>query len=289
MERRSLPPFEDDFARALLRSAEHDEPPQTAYAKAATALGVGVGIGVGASLPVAAAGAAASAGRWGAPLATKLAAFAVSGLVLVGASAVLLKGQAGNAGHGAADSSMPAAHASTLGLGAPQPANAVSAPAAPMPPNAPAVVPGTGERAALVEPARELADSALSADAPAAPALVPARRPSAKSLRAKDTSTRAPSSTASNSSLGEQVRSLDRARVALASGDANGALAELLHYRRSYPHGVFLTEASVLEVEAIAARGDRSLAAVRASEFVAAHPDSPQAERLRALIPKKKP
>jgi hypothetical protein len=49
-----------------------------------------------------------------------------------------------------------------------------------------------------------------------------------------------------------------------------------------------LTEASVLEVEALAARGERALAATRAADFVAAHPDSPQADRLRALIPHKK-
>jgi hypothetical protein len=52
---------------------------------------------------------------------------------------------------------------------------------------------------------------------------------------------------------------------------------------------VFLTEASVLEIEALAKRGERSLAATRAQSFVAAHPDSPQAERLRALIPAAQP
>jgi hypothetical protein len=88
--------------------------------------------------------------------------------------------------------------------------------------------------------------------------------------------------------LSEQVQSLDRARVALATGDSSSALGEISRYRKAWPDGVFLTEASVLEVEALAARGERSLAATRAAAFVAAHPDSPQADRLRALIPNKK-
>ncbi|HYQ28924.1 MAG TPA: hypothetical protein VER04_16950 [Polyangiaceae bacterium] len=81
---------------------------------------------------------------------------------------------------------------------------------------------------------------------------------------------------------------MDRARVALASGNASAALAELSHYRAAWPSGVFLTEASVLEIEALSARGERALARERAAEFVAAHPDSPQADRLRALTPGKK-
>jgi outer membrane protein assembly factor BamD (BamD/ComL family) len=88
---------------------------------------------------------------------------------------------------------------------------------------------------------------------------------------------------AGGSSLSEQVQSLDRARVALGSGNAGAALVEIAHYRKAWPKGVFLTEASVLEIEALAKRGEHSLAAARAQAFVTAHPDSPQAERLRAL------
>ena len=75
------------------------------------------------------------------------------------------------------------------------------------------------------------------------------------------------------------------ARVALGAGDPGTALAEIAHYRKAWPTGVFLTEASVLEIEALAVRGERSLAAARASAFVQAHPDSPQAGRLRAFLP----
>jgi hypothetical protein len=89
------------------------------------------------------------------------------------------------------------------------------------------------------------------------------------------------------SSLSEQVMALDRVRVALAGHRAGEALREIAHYRTQYPRGVFLIEASVLEIEALAANGERSLAAHRAQAFLAAHPDSPHAARLRALVPQK--
>jgi len=77
--------------------------------------------------------------------------------------------------------------------------------------------------------------------------------------------------------------------LALAAHNPSSALSEIARYRAAWPDGVFLTEASVLEVEALAAQGERSRAQARAADFVAAHPDSPQADRLRALIPAKKP
>jgi outer membrane protein assembly factor BamD (BamD/ComL family) len=86
---------------------------------------------------------------------------------------------------------------------------------------------------------------------------------------------------AKSSSLPEQVSSLDRARVALNSGDPGAALAEIARYRSAWPRGVFLTEASVLEIEALAKRGEVALASRRAQAFVTAHPDSPQVERVR--------
>src|SRR5450755_3086465 len=96
--RRSLPPLEDDFTRALLRSADVDEPSRAAYAKVAAALGVGTALGVGASLPAPAAvvagasvvsGASALA-RWSGTLAGKLTLLGVSGALLLGAGAAFL-------------------------------------------------------------------------------------------------------------------------------------------------------------------------------------------------------
>jgi hypothetical protein len=265
MSRSSLPPLEDDFTRALLRSADADEPSNAAYGKAAAALGVGAALGIGASVPAPAAIAAGAAGlagaaRWSGSFVARLAALGVSGALLVGGGALLLHGRlAGGASAGSGQAQpLPEAKASF---------EARSALAGGV---VPSVVPS-------VVPPREPAVVSLSVS-PSGAHAVPRR------FHHSNASARA----ASGSSLAEQVQSLDRARVALGSGSAALALHEIAHYRKLWPKGVFLTEASVLEIEALAARGDRSRAASLASAFVAAHPDSPQAARLRALVPPEK-
>jgi hypothetical protein len=258
-ERRSLPPLDDDFTQALLRSAEVDEPSSAAYAKVAAALGVGTALGVGASLPapaalVAGASGASALARWSGTLAGKLALLGVSGALLLGAGVALLRHRS---------ASEPLAARSVLAVAptlTPTPAPAVASP------------PASGE-------------PSLSVVASAAPRHAKTDGSASRSVVRPVHAARA----ASGSSLSEQVQSLDRARVALSSGDAGAALIEITHYRNAWPKGVFLTEASVLEIEALAKRGERSLAAIRAQAFVAAHPDSPQAERLRALIPAGQP
>jgi hypothetical protein len=294
-ERRSLPPHEDELSLALLRSADHDEPSSAAYAKAATALGVGAAVGIGASLPVPAALASAglsasAAARWSGSLLVKVAVVGVSGVLLVAGSLSLLYRQGRAAGtvsaRGVASASLLAAN------------NA--APASPR-----AVFPSTGA-VALAAPTTEPAPAAPGSAAPAQPASVArgavapgsvapnggAASPTADVATSASSAVKSalvgahpPSERARVSSLPEQVLSLDRARVALNSGDPSGALAEIAHYRSAWPRGVFLTEASVLEIEALAKRGEIVLAGMRAQAFVTAHPDSPQVERLRALIP----
>jgi len=276
--------MEDDFSRALLGSAEADAPSHSAYAKVAASLGVGLGLGAGASLPAAAAVSAAGVtglARWSGSLLAKLLLLGVSGALLVGVGALLLK---------KSPSTQPVIQAAAVH-------RAASAPAV-----KPARVPAAAPASERVRSAKSAVESAApssarpvtsantssagskfgqglsSAALHAPPALPPARRSSA-----------VPATHASpDSSLAEQVQSLDRARVALANGDSSSALSEIARYRTAWPEGVFLTEASVLEVEALAARGEQSLARARAADFVAAHPDSPQSDRLRALIPSKK-
>ncbi len=253
--RRALPPPRDDFTRALLRSAEVDEPSSAAYAKVATVLGVGTAIGVGASLsaPVElGVGVSSAAGGYGS-LVSKLAWLGLSGALLAGAAGAYLR-------HRATDRTS-AAH---VVLAAHLPVRAAFLAALPEPP---ALAPP-----AACGPTSDAASVVLKATPPTSR---PNRSP--RSLRAGAPLPR-------GSSLPEQVQSLDRARVALGSGDARGALLEIAYYRHVWPEGVFLTEASVLEIEALAKRGDPGLAAERAEAFVAAHPDSPRAERLRALI-----
>src|SRR4051812_49565508 len=105
MSRPTFPPLEDEFTRALLRSAEGDEPSSTAYTKAATALGIGAGLGVGASLaaPSVIAAGAAGAARWSGSPALRLWALGGSCAVLICGGALLLNlgGRGGTPGGGA--------------------------------------------------------------------------------------------------------------------------------------------------------------------------------------------
>ncbi|HWZ92766.1 MAG TPA: hypothetical protein VNW92_28065 [Polyangiaceae bacterium] len=271
-ERRSLPPYEDELSLALLRSAEHDEPSAAAYSKVATALGVSAAVGLGASVPVQAALAssgttASAAARWSGSLLAKGALVGLSSALLVVSGVALLR------------------HRSSASTAQPSAAHLASKANAP---NAPSALPKSSVDPSSPSPAGELA-SAVPAPTPkpsetatpaAAPVVPSALTPSAPNAAASN-AVRSPK----KSSLPEQVLSLDRARVALNSGDASAALAEIARYRNTWPRGVFLTEASVLEIEALARRGEIVLAGMRAQAFVTAHPDSPQAERLRALIP----
>ena len=273
--RRSLPPLEDDFTRALLRSAEVDEPSSAAYAKVAAALGVGTALGVGASLPapaamVAGASGASALARWSGTLAGKVLLLGMSGALLLGVGAAFLRHRSSSklvaARSGLALTSAP------LHAAEPQVSDGAAVAAAqPALAAAPVVVAEPASAQTSVAPLRASTDS----DAPHNTV-----RPAHAAFHGVRSS---------SSSLPEQVQSLDRARVALNSGDAGAALIEIAHYRKAWPKGVFLTEASVLEIEALAKRGERSLAATRAQAFVIAHPDSPQAERLRALIPTAQP
>lgn len=277
MSRDSLPPLEDEFSRALLGSADADAPTPAAYAKAAAALGIGVG--VGASLPAAAAVAAASAAgvaRWSSSLSAKLF-FGLSGALLVGgAGAVLMR-------NSDATGALPQADV----------ARAALVPAGKSPTAIPSLLAPRGARPAA--PTVASAEPASPAARIATPgSVLPAQRSSVAAPTARRTPraaapVKAAAAPVPDSSLSEQVQSLDRARLALAARDSSSALSEIARYRATWPSGVFLTEASVLEIEALAARGERSTARARAADFVAAHPDSPQADRLRALIPNKKP
>jgi hypothetical protein len=86
------------------------------------------------------------------------------------------------------------------------------------------------------------------------------------------------------SSLVEEVRSLDSARAALAAGDPRSALLRLDAHERRFPDGELEPEGVVLRVRALRDVGDFAGAARVASAFIAAHPDSAQAARLRTMV-----
>jgi outer membrane protein assembly factor BamD (BamD/ComL family) len=82
----------------------------------------------------------------------------------------------------------------------------------------------------------------------------------------------------------EEVRSLDAARAALSAGDPRAALARLDAHERRFPGGTLEPEGIVLRVRALRDLGEWAEAARVANAFIASHPDSAQATRLRALV-----
>jgi hypothetical protein len=120
----------------------------------------------------------------------------------------------------------------------------------------------------------------------ALPALSAPGVPEVSSARGASPSRRALGSekAASDEALGEEVSLLDHARRALAGGDPPGALRQLDAFDARFPRGSLAEEAEVLRVEALLAEDDRASATKVAARFLAAHPTSPHAARIRALL-----
>jgi hypothetical protein len=136
-------------------------------------------------------------------------------------------------------------------------------------------------------PARAVADEALPSSAPAAAA--PA--PGVPAARAKSATSAAPTKTETSakparSSLADEVRSLDAARAALEGGDGRKALRALDAHEASFRQGVLGPEATVLRIEGLFAAGRDGEAKTLAGAFLAAHPESAYAARVRSLLAK---
>jgi hypothetical protein len=85
-------------------------------------------------------------------------------------------------------------------------------------------------------------------------------------------------------SLAAELASIEAVRGALAAKDGNRALRALSEYERAYGGGTFALEAQVLRIEAFALLGDRAELKRLAEAFLAAHPNSPYARRVRSLL-----
>lgn len=85
-------------------------------------------------------------------------------------------------------------------------------------------------------------------------------------------------------SISSEIRMLDAARRAQASGDGAGAIRALDEYKKQYPHGVLGEESSLLRIEALAKLGNLSAARALAQKFRAAHPDSPHLRRIDSVL-----
>lgn len=84
--------------------------------------------------------------------------------------------------------------------------------------------------------------------------------------------------------LREEISSMDRARAAVRAGDGKRALAALADYQKRFPRGTFAQEATVLRIEALVQVGQGATAQALGKKFLAAHPESPHAERIERLL-----
>jgi hypothetical protein len=84
--------------------------------------------------------------------------------------------------------------------------------------------------------------------------------------------------------LAAEVLALDEARHALASGDAAKSLRLLDDFDRRVTQPALMPEATVLRVETLVALGRIDEARALVDGLLAAHPDTPYAQRLRSLV-----
>jgi outer membrane protein assembly factor BamD (BamD/ComL family) len=80
-----------------------------------------------------------------------------------------------------------------------------------------------------------------------------------------------------------QIALLERAWSLAGAGDYLGAQRTIDEYEHRYPRGLFSEEASLVRIDVARARDDRATAAALATRFLAEHPTSVHAERVRSL------
>jgi TolA-binding protein len=138
------------------------------------------------------------------------------------------------------------------------------------------------EPPAVVVPPQRASVSA-PAPQPVAPAVVPeptlTAEPSLSSTEPPN-ARRTPSVT----TLAEEGRMLAEAHRLVQAGQPERALSVLRDSQKRYPRSVLSQEREVLTIEALYAGGASGTAKQRALAFLARHPKSPHAERLRRFV-----
>lgn len=112
----------------------------------------------------------------------------------------------------------------------------------------------------------------------------PARRAIASTPLAPESSAQELPPAARATTLTEELGALDRARLALAGGDARRALDELDGYDRRFPAGRLQLEAEVIRIDALAKVGRKDAARQHAEAFLRRHPNSVLTTRVRAHL-----
>jgi hypothetical protein len=87
-----------------------------------------------------------------------------------------------------------------------------------------------------------------------------------------------------SSALSSELAMLERARALVEADRPSDALAALAAYDATFPRGLRAQEAEALRIDALVRAGDRPDAEAHARAFLASHPQSPHAPRVRALL-----
>jgi hypothetical protein len=258
------------LARRMLTAARDETPSNAAFDRTVAALGVGaVIVGAGASAGIAAAGAAASAGANA--VAAGMGGTALSGATKL-APAGLMIAAAKWVGIGAASGLLTAGVVDRVSTwDAPEPSSPVQK-------AAPTVSPGAGAAVPARAKAREVRNEVTETDevetpgvkqvAPRAALVQPAPQEAA----------------ARRARLAAEVEAVDRAREAVARGNAAQALQALDAYERGFSEQRLRPEALYLRMEAFVQRGDVAGARSAAAALLAADPRGPHAARARAVL-----
>jgi hypothetical protein len=234
--------------RSLWDSARDDRPPAASMGATLRAVGVGSALVTAAGVAQGAAAGTSSIAQAGGALAL----LKWSGIVLLGGATAI----GGAALYRHSQSAQPAAV---------------------QPPSA-----NPSRAAGIAQPTQKR----LSA-APDEVAVAPEARTTSTALPAQPlpAPVRASSEAASQPDIGQEIRSIDAARSALRRGDTAEALRALERYRADYgKNGSLGMEATVLRIEALLRGGNRAEGMRLANSFLASHPKSPYAPRIRALV-----
>jgi hypothetical protein len=85
-------------------------------------------------------------------------------------------------------------------------------------------------------------------------------------------------------SLPLELEALDRARSALAAGDASRALELLDEHSTRFPKARLRAESAVLRIEALVASGQKGAAIRLGKQLLTREPNGPYARRVRSLL-----
>jgi TolA-binding protein len=266
----------------LVRAAATEQPSERSMSRTLTTLGVAVGTATaastaGASGTVAAASAGKAVGllatsavvKWGALATAVTAAGFVGSVVIKHAGAARDQAVASAASHRAAP---PAA----TQLVTPQKTVVVR------PTGVEAVSPSAS--AETVTPSENVAPTAPQAAVEARSADGPVAAPVAAKRPLKALSTAVEATPTDVEHLAEEVALVDRAREALARGDAAAALKALDEYDSRFSRRKFAPEALYLRMESLLRMGRSGGARSVAQSLVNAYPTSPHAARARQVL-----